>query len=133
MLKKTVKIAAFVAICLASAGAAGAASVALSGDVLRNAVSDKTVVLRISGFELPIRYSSRGTMTGRMSTFAAAFSGSKSVSDHGKWWVGGRKLCQKWSTWMDGATYCYALSEQGRNKVRWVRNDGQAGTARIAG
>ena len=133
MLKKTVKIAAFVAICFAGAGAAGAASVALSGDVLRNAVSDKTVVLRISGFELPIRYSSRGTMTGRMSTFAAAFSGSKSVSDHGKWWVDGRKLCQKWSSWMDGATYCYALSEQGRNKVRWVRNDGRAGTARIAG
>lgn len=133
MLKMTVKIAAFVAICFASAGAAGAASAALSGSVLRNAVSNKTVVLKISGFELPIRYSSRGTMTGRMSTFAAAFSGSKSVSDHGKWWVDGQKLCQKWFSWMDGATYCYALSEQGRNKVRWVRNDGRSGTARITG
>ena len=57
MLKMTVKIAAFVAICFASAGAAGAASAALSGSVLRNAVSNKTVVLKISGFELPIRYS----------------------------------------------------------------------------
>ena len=51
------KIAAFVAICAASAGAAGAASTTLSGDVLRNAVSDNIVVLKISGFELPIRYS----------------------------------------------------------------------------
>ena len=133
MLKMTLKIAAFVAIYAASAGAAGAASTALSGDVLRNAVSDKTVVLKISGFELPIRYSSSGTMTGRMSAFAAAFSGSKGVSDHGKWWVDGHKLCQKWSNWMDGATYCYALSEQGKNNVRWVRNDGRSGTARIAG
>lgn len=57
MLKMTLKIAAFVAICVASAGAAGAASTTLSGDVLRNAVSDNTVVLKISGFELPIRYS----------------------------------------------------------------------------
>ena len=40
------KIAAFVAICAASAGAAGAASTTLSGDVLRNAVSDNTVVLK---------------------------------------------------------------------------------------
>lgn len=133
MLKMSLKIAAVAAMCSAGAGVAGAASSALSGDALRSAVSDKTVVLKISGFELPIRYSSRGTMTGRMGTVAAAFSGSKGVSDHGKWWVDGRMLCQKWSSWMDGETYCYALSQQGKNNVRWVRNDGRSGTARIAG
>ena len=52
MLKMTVKIAAFVAICFASAGAAGAASVALSGDALRNAVSDKTVLLKNFRFRI---------------------------------------------------------------------------------
>lgn len=72
-------------------------------------------------------------MTGRMSTFAAAFSGSNGGSDHEKWWVKGHKLCQKWSNWMDGATYCYALSEQEKNIVRWVRSDCRSGTARIAG
>ncbi|HML93756.1 hypothetical protein [Methyloceanibacter sp.] len=116
----------------ASAGAAMAANASLSGDALRSAIADKTVVLKISGFELPIQYSARGTMTGRMSTVAAAFSGNKGVSDRGKWWVDGNRLCQKWSSWMDGETYCYALSQKG-SQVRWVRNDGRSGSARIAG
>lgn len=71
-------------------------------------------------------------MKGRMSSFAAAFSGSEGVSDRGKWWVDGSRLCQKWSSWMDGETYCYTLSRSG-DRVRWVRSDGRSGTARITG
>ena len=37
----------------------------LVGDALRNAVSGKTVYLNISGFELPIRYSASGRMSGK--------------------------------------------------------------------
>lgn len=132
MLKTAIRMTVVAAAFAASAGAASAGSATLSGDDLRSAIADKTVVLKISGFELPIQYSSRGTMTGRMSTFAAAFSGNEGVSDRGKWWVDGNRLCQKWSSWMDGETYCYALSQNGR-QVRWVRNDGRSGTALIAG
>ena len=53
MLKQFLPTAAFSALALGAALAAEPAS--LSGDELRKAVSGKTVYLRISGFELPIR------------------------------------------------------------------------------
>lgn len=111
---------------------ANAAEVSLSGDALRSAVSGKTVFLKISGFELPIQYSSRGTMRGSMGTVAAALSRGDGASDSGKWWIADDQLCQKWTSWMDGQTYCYKLSKNG-SAVHWVRNDGRTGTARIAG
>lgn len=108
------------------------AETALSGDTLRAAISGKTVFLNISGFELPIKYSARGTMQGSMGTVAAALARGDGSTDRGKWWVDGDQLCQKWYTWMEGETYCYKLSRAGDN-VRWVRSDGRSGTARIAG
>jgi hypothetical protein len=104
----------------------------LTGDALRQAVSGKTVYLKVSGFELPIQYSSYGTMRGSMGTIAAAFSRGDGASDSGKWWIADDQLCQKWTSWMDGNTYCYRLSRTG-NAVQWVRNDGRSGTARIGG
>ena len=129
MFNTVLKTAAMAAMFAVTAGAANADT--LSGDALRSAISDKTIYLKISGFELPIQYSGRGTMKGRMSTVAAALAGGEGVSDYGKWWVDGGRLCQRWSKWMDGKTYCYTLSRSGSN-VRWVRNDGRSGTARIA-
>jgi hypothetical protein len=95
----------------------------LSGDELRKAVSGKTVYLRISGFDLPIRYSEGGSMTASIGAVAAA-------SNRGKWWVSGSQLCQRWSSLMEGKTYCYKLTRRG-NSVTWVRNDGRSGSARI--
>jgi hypothetical protein len=104
----------------------------LAGDDLRQAISGKTVYLNISGFELPIRYASNGRMTGKMGTVAASFSRGDGASDSGKWWVVDDQLCQKWTSWMDGKPYCYKLTRQGAS-VRWSRNDGRSGTARIGG
>ncbi len=104
----------------------------LAGDELRHAISGKTVYLNVSGFELPIRYASNGRMTGKMGTVAASFSRGDGSSDSGKWWVVDDQLCQKWTSWMDGKQYCYKLTRTGSN-VRWERNDGRSGTARIGG
>lgn len=131
MLKTVLTIAAMGAALIFGLAYANAATT-LSGDALRSAVSNKTVFLKVSGFELPIQYSSRGTMRGSMGTVAAAFSRGDGSSDRGKWWVAGNQLCQKWSTWMEGQTHCYTLSRSG-NQVHWVRSDGRSGTARIAG
>ena len=114
----------------ASATAAVAESVSLAGDELRQAVTGKTVYLNISGFELPIKYAANGRMTGKMSTVAASFSRGDGSSDRGKWWVADDQLCQKWSSWMESKEYCYKLTLNG-NSVRWVRNDGRSGTARL--
>jgi hypothetical protein len=104
----------------------------LAGDELRQAVSGMTVYLNISGFELPISYAANGRMSGKMSTVAASFSRGDGAQDRGKWWVANDQLCQQWTSWMDGKTYCYRLTRDGAT-VRWVRNDGRSGTARIGG
>ena len=102
----------------------------LAGDALRNAVSGKTVYLNISGFELPIRYSASGRMSGKMGSMAAALSRGDGASDSGRWWIEANQLCQRWTSWMDGQTHCYKITRQG-NVIDWLRDDGVSGTARI--
>jgi len=121
-----------VAIVLPATAAQSSEPTKLAGDELRNAITGKTVYLNVSGFELPIRYSANGRMTGKMGTVAASFSRGDGSSDSGKWWVADDQLCQKWMSWMDGKQYCYKLTQQGAS-VRWVRNDGRSGTARLGG
>ncbi len=122
-------IAAITAALVFGAVYAGAGP-ALSGEALRGAVGDKTVILTVSGFEFPIRYSSHGTMTGAMGAVAVAFSRDEAFADHGTWWVKGKQLCQRWSTWMEGRTHCYTLDVRG-HQVHWQRDDGQCGIATI--
>jgi hypothetical protein len=81
---------------------------------------------------LPIQYSANGRMTGKMGTVAASFSRGDGSSDSGKWGVAEDQLCKKWTCWMNGTQCCYKLTRQGAN-VRWVRDDGRSGTARIGG
>jgi hypothetical protein len=128
------KIGAFVlaAGLLLPAAAALAGQATLAGDDLRKEISGKTVYLNVSGFELPIRYAANGRMSSKMSTIAASLSRGDGSSDAGKWWVESDQLCQRWSSWMDGKAYCYKLTRNG-STVRWVRNDGHSGTARIGG
>ena len=76
MLKQLLLTAAFSALALGAALAAEPAS--LSGDELRKAVSGKTVYLKISGFELPIRYSPGGSMSGRIGAVAATLARGES-------------------------------------------------------
>ncbi len=122
-----------IAVTLALPATASLAEpVTLSGDALRQAIIGKTVFLKISGFELPITYAANGRMSGKMGAVAASFSRGDGAQDRGKWWVAGDQLCQQWSSWMDGKSYCYRLTRDGAT-VRWVRNDGRSGTARISG
>ncbi|MGV1015583.1 MAG: hypothetical protein ACOYB4_11490 [Methyloceanibacter sp.] len=110
--------------------AAETKSASLSGDALRKAVSGKTVFLKISGFELPIRYAASGTMVGSMGTVMASLARGDGATDRGKWWITDNQLCQRWSSWMNAKSYCYKFTVKG-SAVQWVRNDGVSGTARI--
>jgi hypothetical protein len=111
---------------------ATAEPISLAGDELRQAISGKTVYLNVSGFELPIKYSPNGRMSGTIGAVTASFSQGDGSSDRGKWWVENDQLCQKWTSWMDGQSYCYRLTRDG-NIVQWTSNDGRSGTARIGG
>ena len=106
--------------------------ISLAGDELRQAISGKTVYLDVSAFGLPIRYSPNGRMSGTIGAVAASFGRGDGTSDRGKWWVASDQLCQKWTSWMDGQSYCYRLIRNG-NSVQWTSNDGRSGTARIGG
>src|SRR5262245_11051264 len=99
MLLQIILTGALSAIALGAAQAADPAP--LSGDELRKAVSGKTVYLRISGFELPIRYFPNGGMAGGMGGVAATVAREERSSERGKWWVSGSQLCQRWSSWME--------------------------------
>jgi hypothetical protein len=116
---------------LLTVAAAGASAEVLSGQDLRKAVTGKTVYLRQQGIELPISYRANGTMSGRLSAFVAALGGT-AMADSGKWWISNDQLCQRWSRWLDGKSYCYKLSRKG-SQVRWRRNDGRTGTVRLSG
>jgi hypothetical protein len=131
MFKTTlIALATFATLALGACAETVAAEASLTGNVLRKTVSGKTVYLKISGFELPIRYSAGGSMAGSMSMVAAALSRGNGASDRGKWWISGDQLCQRWTSWMDGKSYCYKLTLRDK-AISWVRNDGRSGTARI--
>jgi hypothetical protein len=115
---------------LAEPAALAADPTSLSADELRQAVTGKTVYLNVSGFELHIHYRANGRMSGSMGTVAAAFSRGDGASDNGRWWIEADQLCQRWTSWMEGQTYCYQLTRKG-DTVQWLRNDGRSGTTRI--
>lgn len=119
-------------LALPATSALSAEHTRLLGDELRQAIIGQTVYLNVSGFELPIRYAANGRMRGTMGTVAASFSRGDGASDSGKWWVADDQLCQKWTSWMDSKAFCYKLTRQGQS-IRWVRNDGRSGTARLGG
>jgi hypothetical protein len=78
-----IALATFATLALgASPSETAAAEGSLARNVLRKTVSGKTVYLRFSGFELPIRYS-----TGSMSMVAAALARGDGAADRGKWWA----------------------------------------------
>jgi hypothetical protein len=70
-----------------------AESTRLTGEALREAVSDRTVLIETQIGSFPIRYKGDGTMAGRATLFIASLGTQK---DSGQWWIAGDRLCQRW-------------------------------------
>lgn len=122
---KRVIAAAIIASAAAKAGATELQP--LSGDLLRDTVAGKTVLLHTRVGDIPITYRANGTMIGRAGDLVA-YTGQE--RDRGRWWVQDDKLCQQWETWLEGRAYCATIRQDGPT-VHWVRNDGQRGKATI--
>jgi len=102
----------------------------LSGDAIKKFVGGKNVFLKTPyGLEFPLRYNSNGVVSGDASGFSMA--AMLAPKENGKWWVKGPKLCQQWKTWYDGKTLCFTIDKTGASTLKWKRDDGLAGTARI--
>jgi hypothetical protein len=119
-----------IGLCMFASPVAFAGGAALSGNDLHAMVAGKTVYVQSPLGEIPIKYGANGTLSGR--TQLALLDGEETTADHGRWWVSGDRLCMKWNNWMQGQTYCFAMHKMGRSLVRWQRNDGKTGTARIS-
>jgi hypothetical protein len=115
------------ALCLL---AAPAAAEALSGDKLKSFISGKRIYLAVPlGGEIPLNYRPGGTVDGTGE--AAGLGRYMAPKDRGRWWVSGNRLCQKWQQWYDGKTFCFTVTKLADNRIRWVRDDGKSGVARL--
>ncbi|WP_160007010.1 hypothetical protein [Rhizobium sp. 18055] len=108
---------------LASAGA-------LAEDAIRRDIIGRTIYLATPlGGELPLNYHTSGIVDGNGQ--AIGLGKFFKPDDEGKWWIEANRLCQKFNTWYDGAPMCFALEAAGPGKVKWTRDNGETGVARI--
>jgi hypothetical protein len=127
------KLACAVALGFVSSTAAPASADWLSDNgVIKSLVSGKRVYLSTPfGGEFPLFYRSNGRVTGDGSSLGLGkFFAPKET---GRWWVENGQLCQQFPTWYKGNKNCFRLDPTGEAKLRWRRDDGYSGRARIEG
>jgi hypothetical protein len=122
---------AMLAAALAIAAPASAAfAQPMSGAELKREIAGKRIYLATPlGGELPLFYRRNGRVDG--SGEAIGLGRFLAPTDSGRWWIKGDSLCQRWEEWYDGKTQCFVITRAGGDQIRWKRNDGLAGTARI--
>ncbi len=118
-----------IVLLLAAAPFTSAQAEELTGTELHKAVAGRTVYIDTPMGEVPIRYSANGGISGR--TELALLDGESTASDRGRWWVSDKKLCIQWHNWMGGRAHCFTMHRLTPNVVRWHRDDGKSGTARL--
>ena len=125
--------AAMLFLALASALPAApalASGEALSGAALKSFVAGKRIYLAVPlGGEIPLNYRKNGRVDG--SGEAAGLGRYMTPKDSGRWWVSGNQVCQKWQEWYDGRTFCFTVTKLSENRIRWLRDDGKSGVARV--
>ena len=90
----------------------------------------KTVYLAAPlGGEFPLNYRPSGVVDGN----GTALGLGKYIKpeDRGRWWIQSNRLCQQFTVWYNGNKMCFELTKVGTDKVKWVRDDGESGVARI--
>jgi hypothetical protein len=104
---------------------------ALDGPSLRKLVTGRTVFLSAPlGGEFPLNYRPDGTVTGDGE--AVGLGRFFAAKETGRWSITGNTLCQKFPTWYKGEPLCFTVKELGGNKIRWVRDNGEQGIARVS-
>ena len=105
---------------------------AMDGRQIVDAVKDRRIYLRVPfGGEFPLYYQSNGQVTGDGT--ALGLGRYFAPRETGRWFVRGDRLCQQFPTWYDGEVSCFTLRRTGETTLRWRRDDGYSGRARIEG
>ncbi len=130
--KSRLAVAALTLAAAIGAGAlpASATSGPLDADGIKSTVGGKRIYLATPfGGEFPLNYRPGGVVDGDGE--ALGLGKMMAPTDKGRWWIDGNRLCQQWQEWYEGRTYCFTLTRTGAKSLRWLRDDGLAGTARI--
>lgn len=102
----------------------------LAGAALKSFISGRRIYLAVPlGGEIPLTYRANGVVDGTGE--AAGLGKYMTPKDRGRWWVAGNRVCQKWQTWYDGRAFCFTVDQLPGGKIRWVRDDGKSGVARV--
>ena len=117
------------ALVATTAGGAAANARLSSGEIKRDIIGKRVYLATPFGGEFPLNYRPSGQVDGTGE--ALGLGRFAKPKDQGKWWIAGDRLCQKFRSWYDGAPMCFELYRIGPEKVKWIRDNGQTGTARI--
>jgi hypothetical protein len=103
----------------------------LNGDELRRLVTGRTVYLAAPlGGEFPLKYKPNGTVTGDGE--AVGLGRFYATRETGRWFMQGDQLCQQFPTWYSGTRLCFTVQDLGNRRIRWTRDNGQTGVARVS-
>lgn len=121
----------FSGLILTACLCAGASAAELGDSAIKETISGRKVVLSTMGFDFPLYYDANGQVTGDGS--GVGLAKYFTPKETGRWWVANDKLCQQFPTWYKGKTWCFELEKVNDKRLRWQRDDGFAGKARISG
>jgi hypothetical protein len=109
---------------------AAPAEAAMTGPEIAAAIEGRRIYLQVPlGGEFPIAYHAGGRMDGSGS--ARGLGVVARIEDEGRWWVDGDRLCQVWRRYENGRRFCFVLVAEGGDQLRWRRDDGLEGRARV--
>ncbi len=97
---------------------------------IRDGIIGKRIYLAAPfGGEFPLNYRPNGRVDGDGE--ALGLGRLAKPNDTGKWWIEADRLCQQFTTWYKGQPMCFELYKTGDRRLKWIRDNGQTGTARI--
>lgn len=122
-------IGTFIAVLLV-ASASQAAADRYTAQEIREGIVGRRIFLAVPlGGEFPLNYRNGGRVDG--SGEALGLGRIAKPNDTGNWWIEADRLCQKFRSWYDGRPMCFELYRIDDTRLKWIRNDGKSGTARI--
>jgi hypothetical protein len=103
----------------------------LSGEQLKRLVSGRTVYLAVPlGGEFPLKFNPNGAVSGDGE--AVGLGRFFAARETGRWFMQGDNLCQQFPTWYSGQRLCFTVQDLGNRRIKWTRDNGQTGVARVA-
>jgi hypothetical protein len=117
-------------LTLALTSATTFANERFTADDIREDIIGKRIYLAVPlGGEFPLNYRPNGQVDG--SGEALGLGRFAKPNDTGRWWIKGDRLCQQFTSWYKGAPMCFELQRIDQKQLKWTRDNGDTGTARI--